>query len=138
MNILIYGCSIALLLLLTCCGDKNAKSEEPSFVRRGEFILELQQRIRRKGDVEAYLQLRTIYSDFPPQEFLFWAMLMANDYNYPEAYLDVYNTMMSSYGKSEENFSDLSERTKIFLLEYVNSAANKGVQQASEILKEIQ
>lgn len=49
----------------------------------------LQEKIINSGDTIAYSELSSIYISFP-KEFLYYSMVMANDYNYSPAYYDIY------------------------------------------------
>jgi hypothetical protein len=53
-------------------------------------IEELQKEIMLNGNIEAYSDLMIVYLDYPADDRLFWSMIMANKYDYPEAYYEVY------------------------------------------------
>lgn len=120
---------ILLFSILLSCNDFQSKSmNQPN-----RPIEEIQKEVFG-GNIDSYVELKTIYLDYPPEEFLFWAILMANKYDYPEAYLDVFRSIIYPYG-SEYPFDKLDKRTKKIAMEYLLLASKKNVLEASEILK---
>lgn len=85
-----------------------------------------------QGSTSAYYELSNSYLDHNFQEeFLFYAMIMANKYNYPQAYFDVYFLLTLTYST---DFS-IDERTAELALEYLLKAYKKGHNQAKEIVE---
>lgn len=99
----------------------------------GKYIHELQEKVRH-GDTLAYFNLMDEYQDFPPEHTLFWAMLMANEHDYDQAYLDTYYAICYSYqiNRPLNGLSQLSPRTKKLALEYLNIAIDRNVEDAIE------
>lgn len=129
-----------ILLLFTCflffaCNKCNEISTGNSPSRP---IDEIKQDVI-EGDENAYFELRSIYLDYPPEDFLYWSLLMANKNDFPIAYFDVFQTMILSYvGGRYYRFYEMDIRTQNFTLEYLKIASDKGVKQANEILILIQ
>lgn len=71
-KIIVY---IVLYVLVSSCSDKEISMNSPS-----RSVTDIESEVR-SGNIKSYHELRTIYLDFAPQDFLFWAMLMANRYN---------------------------------------------------------
>ncbi len=98
-------------------------------------ITSIQNDVLSKGDTNAYLELRTAYLDYSPEEFLFWALIMANKYEYPPAYLDVYYTLLDAYccDVSTGNLDKMDRKTREIALNYLKAAAEKGNEQAKQV-----
>lgn len=77
------------------------------------------------GDIDAYTKLQGDYRDYPPESFLFWAMYMANKYDYSYAYEDVFTTIEDIYNVDSAIFK-MDEKTRTFALGYLKIAAQKG------------
>lgn len=93
---------------------------------------ELEKSVMEKGDTSAYYDLFVSYLDYSPEKFLPYALIMANKYNYPQAYYDVYDRLWYLYGNPDL----LDVATKKFALEYLEKAAQKGHAQARQTLEE--
>jgi hypothetical protein len=89
------------------------------------------------GNIDSYNELRIVYLDFPTEDFLFPAMLMANKYDYPRAYLDVFNALLYGYVGDVEDFDKMDKKTQKLALEYLMTAKKKGVKEADEIYKQL-
>ena len=91
------------------------------------------------GDTAAYWELSTAYLDYPPQDFLFWALLMANKYDYSVAYLDVFYSLKDSFNPEANNytFGDMDKKTKAIAIEYLKKAVEREVDGASEVWKSV-
>lgn len=50
----------------------------------------LEENIIKKGDINSYIELRTLYIDKNMFTFLPWALIMANKYQNKDGYFDVY------------------------------------------------
>ncbi len=98
-------------------------------------ITSIQNDVLSKGDTNAYLELRTAYLDYSPEEFLFWALIMANKYDYPPAYLDVYYTLLDAYccDVSTGNLDKMDRKTRAMALNYLKAAADKNHKQAKQV-----
>lgn len=124
---------ILLLFAFSACNEKEKHSEERSMNDRGDET-ELKKAVLSKGDVEAYESLRITYLDHPfTEEFLSYALIMANKYNYQQAYFDVFMCLTDIYwGK----LSDIDETTATLAIDYLLKASEKGHDQAKEMVEE--
>ena len=99
-------------------------------------IEELKRKVWVKGDIDSYSKLQGAYREMPPEDFLFWAMYMANKYDYPKAYEDVYYSIEESYSPDSAIFK-MDEKTRAFALYYLKLAAQKNDTSASNKIKEL-
>lgn len=86
-----------------------------------------------KGDTIAYkeLELEINHSD----GFLYVSLIMANKYNYPLAYYNVFHCLVKQSNKKEfEALGDLDEKTKKMALDYLIIGAERGDKQCQNIL----
>jgi hypothetical protein len=87
------------------------------------------------GDVKSYKRLRNYYTCFLPEEYeleiLGYSWIMADTYNYPQAYFDLYFELHLF----EENLQKkVSPATREFMIECLKKAAELGYPQAQEEL----
>lgn len=131
---------ILMALLSSCQMNKNKnedmKKEEVSMNQPKRDITEIQDEVLA-GNIQSYEKLKIIYLDYPSNSFLFWAMLMANKYDYPQAYLDVFYTLINSFVGGIYGYRELDQRTKELALEYLTIASEKKVEEAEKMLIEI-
>jgi hypothetical protein len=113
---------------------KNDKTFERSINQFSTNENELKKAILFNGDIDAYNSLSIAYLDYSFQEeFLLYAMIMANKYKYPQAYFDVFTCLTDIY------FADISkidEETANLAIEYLLKAYNKGHHQAKDMVEE--
>lgn len=111
-----------------------------------ERIQELQSAIVLKGDSVAYAELWGYYFDNKDVDFLPWALIMANKYDYCPAYFGVFNCYVELNCEvfTGDNFNDccskysldnLDEITQCTALDYLERAAQMGHEEAIEILE---
>ncbi|MDR2840743.1 MAG: hypothetical protein LBV75_05710, partial [Paludibacter sp.] len=86
---LYFGCLIAFIALFSC-------KQKPAYVitinDHLHPIEELKGLVLEKGDTAAYDELIVAYmTEEPEYENLIYSMIMANKYNYPPAYFEVYS-----------------------------------------------
>lgn len=96
----------------------------------------LTRNIIERGDTESYDALMIYALDYPPDEFLFYTMHMANKYGYPQACMDLYHSISWKYEREGIDFKDIDSNTKRILKEYLQVAANQGHKQAKETLED--
>ncbi|MBS1585999.1 MAG: hypothetical protein JSS82_10700 [Bacteroidetes bacterium] len=89
------------------------------------------------GDVDAYTKLHGRYRDYPPEDFLFWAMFMANKYDYAYAYEDVFTTMQEVYADADSAIFKMDGKTRTFALGYLKMAVQKGDSDAANLLSDL-
>lgn len=120
--------------MLTLLGCKNeTKSSEKSMNTATRSDKELEGLIIQKGDSSAYYELSMQYLDYGYERFLPYALIMANKYNYSQAYFDVFDCLTYVY---VNNATQIDEKTATLAIEYLLEAANKGHAQAKEMIQE--
>ncbi len=125
-NIAFWG-----ILIFASCGTKNhdirsinAPSRDIREIQADAFA----------GDTSAYQELRIIYLDYSPEDFLFWPLMMKNRHNYHPAGEDLANCLVSSMGGSYDTFNDIDPKTQKIIIENLEYAAKGGSQSAKETL----
>lgn len=119
-----------LLSVIMSCDLKKDKGVPMNY--RETLVSELEKLVIEKGDTSAYYDLFVAYLEYSSEKFIPYALIMANKYNYPQAYYDVYDRLWYLY----ENPDSLDVTTKKFALEYLEKAAQKGHTQARQTLEE--
>lgn len=124
------------IYLFTISCKENVKPESISNNHYG-YQVKLKERIICYGDIAAYQELYDIYSDdWNLGDMLSYSVIMANKYDYPEAYYDVF-VILSSIPQingnkcvqpecSEQGFYCLDQKTKNIAIEYLRKAIKKG------------
>lgn len=105
-------------------------------------ISELTNKIINKGVKEDYNELKIYYLDIGFYKVFPWALLMANKFDYDQAYFDVFyslydlnNNVKCEYENSENySLDNLDTKTQKIAIDYLIMATNKGHEQAEEIL----
>lgn len=86
-----------------------------------------------KGDTIAYKELEL--ENYQSDSFLYVSLIMANKYNYPSAYYNVFHCLVKQSNKKElEALDDLDEMTKKMAIDYLIMGAEKGDKQCQKIL----
>ena len=131
------------MLLFSC-----KKNNEIAVSRSGSHYLyeiSLKEKVICSGDTSSYLELSTIYSDDANEgDMLAYSLIMANKYNYPDAYYDVFD-ILNSIPKINGNtclkkkyfdneFNSLDKETRNMAIKYFKLAIYKGSITASEKL----
>ena len=94
---------------------------------------ELKKLILYNGDEDAYDELDIAYLDHSFQEeFLLYALIMANKYDYPQAYFDVFYCLTGIYG----DITKIDVKTAALAIEYLLQANEKGHHQANKMVQE--
>jgi hypothetical protein len=81
------------------------------------------------GDTDAYWELKLKHMDMDLIESLLpYSLLMANKYDYPLAYFDVYNSiiLLSYRNSSNHTFDFLDKKTLSLAIEYLKMGSDKG------------
>lgn len=86
--------------------------------------------IIKTGDTIKYEQLRSEFYNKFPLEFLGISIVMANKYNYTQAYYDVFDCIHLAFKSKNQNvdkfnFSNYDYKTKKIALEYLNEAVKR-------------
>lgn len=128
---------ILLSVLLMSCNNSEKKSNrafEQSMNQPSKSLSELKSLVLNKGDVKAYDELIAAYLDESnSEEFLLYAIIMANKFNYPQAYFDVYSCLVNVF---YSDITKIDENTAALAITYLEKAAKKGHEQAQEMVKE--
>ena len=127
---------IITIILLFKCDTKN--ENDPKIVvsmnQATRPLRELKDEIFLTGDIDSYNELSIAYLDYPDEDFLFWALIMANKHDYSVAYLDVYYVLCWSYECMDNNLEEMDKKTQDLALEYLRISAEKGDSVAREII----
>jgi hypothetical protein len=128
---------IFCLLFIGCNMENNNKSNnkpKQSMNQQTTNQSELKKAILLSGDIAAYQLLNTEYLDYTfPEEFLLYAMIMANKYDYPQAHFDVFTCLTDIY---LSDLNQLDEKTASLAIDYLLKAYEKGHHQAKEMVEE--
>ena len=139
-KILFFLLTLAVGILIGYVGFYLYENHQLAEVNRNKIHLNLQDSLIMKvwnGDTDAYAKLHGEYRDYPPENFLFWAMYMANKYDYPYAYEDVFTTMQEAYYNIDSAIFKMDDKTRAFALGYLKMAAQKGDTNAVQHLNEL-
>lgn len=134
--------SFLITLVLSC--DKKKESVAISSNHYG-YQIKLKEKVICTGDKEAYQHLLDIYSDdWNMGDMLSYSLIMANKYDYPQAYYDVFDILSSlprinaniciSDKCAEIGYYCLDDKSKKLAIEYFIQAILKGNQTASDLL----
>ncbi len=125
---MLFRTYIALVLLYSCeSRSMNQPNRDLGLIREEAT----------NGSIDAYNELSVVYLDCHAGEFLFFALLMANKYDYPQAYLDVFYSILYGYVGGVEDFYKMDKKTQKLALDYLIAAKKKGVKEADEIYKQL-
>lgn len=137
MNKSILILSIILFAFISCDmkrGETKPNKVEMSMNQYTNSETELKKSILFNGDTSAYYKLRMSYLDYTFQEeFLLYALVMANKYDYPQAYLDVFSCLTDIY---YDDISKIDDKTARLAIEYLLQANEKEHHQAKEMVQE--
>ena len=137
---LFFLITLAVGILIGYIGFHLHENHQLAEVNRNKAKLTPQDSLVMKvwqGDTNAYAKLHGEYRDYPPQYFLFWAMYMANKYDYAYAYEDVFTTMQETYYNTDSAIFKMDDKTRAFALGYLKTAAQKGDTSAVNLLNEM-
>jgi len=128
---------IVLFTFISCDmkkSESNSNEIERSMNQPTISESELKKAVLYDGNTSAYDELSISYLDYSIQEeFLYYAMIMANRYDYPQAYFDVYFYLTQTFSTDISNIDDKSAKLAI---EYLLKAYEKGHHQAKDIVEE--
>ena len=123
-------------MLFFSCGKRKVERSGNQVFDPSE-LKDYEEKVLKNGDVDAYESLQTFYMDRPAEEFLGFALLMANEYNYPKANFDIFEIIIAREGCSVDyNLNCLSEETRKEALVYFRKAIMDGHKVSSELLIE--
>lgn len=82
---------IFIIIVIIIVGCKNKLNNADLSMNQSDISdKKLRELVLQKGDKMAYFKLYNSYLDYEMSDFLPYALYMANKYNYPQAYYDVY------------------------------------------------
>lgn len=127
---MIYKFLLLFMIILSSCNESQMKSmNQPD-----KPLKELKEKVIKTGDVQSYEELSTAYMDYSIGEFLPYALLMANKYNYPRAYYDVYESLVLMQSVGQGTIDSLDPKTLTMALEYLKLSSEKGLLLGKKIL----
>lgn len=124
--------NILIIFLVLIMGCNNEEKQVSINSGNGKSLSKLKGKTF-KGDLNSYRELKVAYMDYSNEGFLFWAMLMANKYHHPQAYMDVFYVLVQNYSGEVENFNEMDTATQELALRYLEIAVEKKVEGASAI-----
>lgn len=128
MNKYFYCITISFVVL--SCQLKNDNSV--SMNHREQPDWELEKLVIEQGDTSAYYNLSVAYLDYSSEKFLPYALIMANKYDYPQAYFDVFTCLTDIY---IENINQIDTTTANLAINYLLKADQRQHHQAKDIVE---
>ena len=124
------------IIVFIGCSNTN-KRDENKIQTVNELNISIQSKLKndilKNGDIDAYEKLSNYYMDFQiPEELMFYSLVMANDFNYPQANYDVYVNICLHYKRTGRISLGMSELALMHLIK----ASKLGHHQAIEEVKE--
>lgn len=98
------------------------------FFETHEFEPTIENRVLYLGDIGAYNSMLWEYVDEPPQNFLFWALIMANRYDYLQAYSDVYSSLY---------YVGVDNDTRQIALKYLKIGVERNCPESKSLYKDL-
>lgn len=130
INSIILISTIALLCFSCTYPD------EPSYPMNDspKTISQLKQEIIETGDTSAYYDLKIQLMEYKSgdDDLLPYALIMANKYNYTQAYFDVFDCLTAKYSS---DIGQIDSLTAQLAIKYLLIASEKRHWQASEIVE---
>ena len=124
-----YIIIIYFLLVLAACSESKTPSD---VIDDKKYITELIGNIER-GDTIAYNEgFSGLRYTWPTHAFLIYSLKMANKYDYPKAYYDVY--FLLSQSNTGEYLTDMDNKTRDLALYYLLKSYEKGYSYAEKEL----
>lgn len=131
---------IIQFIIITGCNNQIDQNNSPNNMKSinspNREIEDIEKEVFN-GDTSSYIELRNIYLDQDPGDFLFWALLMSNKHSYPNAYYDVFLCIVNSYVGDIERMNNIDPITKKLAIEYLQQAVNNNVIEAKVDLNKI-
>ncbi len=128
-----------LLLLFCSCNNIKIKDRGRAMNDPNRPMNELESLVLEKGDTNAYYELDVAYLDYEHGEFFKFAKVMADKYDYTQAYFDVYFQTLKSTQREDATLSldscTLEERN--LAIKYLKMAERKGHHQAKDEIQQL-
>lgn len=114
------------------------KSKEFISMNNTRPIEELKKLVISKGDTTAYYELSIAYLnvDYYKQEYLLYSIVMADKYNYPRAYYDVYHGLTSIFER-HHYAGKIDEKTKNLAMKFLKGGVELNDKQSTHELSEL-
>ncbi len=130
--------SLLLLLVFSCNNNRN-EDRGKSMNEPSRPLSELEYLVLEKGDTNAYEELHIAYLDFEHGEFFKFAKVMADRYDYTQAYYDVYFQSLKSTkrGGTTLGLDSCTLEEKNLAVKYLKMAEEKGQHQAKDEIEEL-
>ncbi|MEI6754797.1 MAG: hypothetical protein WCK78_16725 [Paludibacter sp.] len=108
-----------IIILLNCCSkSKNTILKMNNLSQNYDSIAN---EVIENGDTACYQELWYENIDSPNKKFLYYAIIMANKYKYPQAYYDVYDCLIKAYPDPLK----LDSTTRKMAIEYLIKGAER-------------
>ncbi len=129
---------ILICLLIVACKmeDNPTQNNETaqSINHPSKSMTEFKKAVLYNGDINAYNELDIVYLDYEFQEeFLLYSLIMANKYDYPQAYFDVFTCLTDIY---LSDINQIDEKTASIAIDYLLKAYERKHHQAKDIIEE--
>lgn len=131
---------VSVLLLLICsCSNKENQDSVKSMNEPSRRMSEIEYLVLEKGDTNAYSELAIAYLDYGHGEFFKFAKVMADKYDYTQAYFDVYFQTLKSTQREGTTLSldSCSIEERNLAIKYLKMAEKKGHHQAKDEIEEL-
>lgn len=128
-----YVLIVVFSLFIFSC-DKKDKHER-AMNDTGYDVRKLKEDVLYRGDVDSYNLLFIEYLEYPPGEFLPYALIMANKDNNSAFCYDVFLSIYFIYNNGNSNYID--ELTAKMAIEYLEKAAKGGGEEAKLRLEKL-
>lgn len=128
-----------LLLLVYSCNNKDNQDIGKSMNEPSRPMSELEYLVLEKGDTNAYYELYIAYLDYEHGEFFKFAKVMADKYDYAQAYFDVYFQTLKSTQREGTALSldSCTLEKRNLAIKYLRMAEKKGHHQAKDEIEEL-
>ena len=138
MKIKITFISILILLGYSCNNNRN-EDRGKSMNEPSRPMSELEYLVVEKGDTNAYEELDIAYLDYEHGKFFKFAKVMADKYDYTQAYYDVYfQTLKSTQRKGTTlSLDSCTIEERQLAIKYLKLAEKKGHHQAKDEIEEL-
>jgi hypothetical protein len=129
---IIYYVIVIFYLVQVSCSNKNSKEEVTITVKSMNQperpISVLRDLVISKGDIGAYEELCIAYMDFEHGDFYEIAKIMADKYDYPAAYYEVYIQILKPTQRAGVtiNLDSCSNEERLEAINYLKMAYEKG------------
>jgi len=117
------------------CQQKKDQHVKVITMNNTRPINELKELVLLKGDTAAYDELATAYlTNKYNEEYLLYSFVMANKYNYPRAYFQVYECLTAVF---ELRKIKIDEKTKTLAIKYLKEGVQLNERQSINELGEL-